>query len=387
MSKALLNHRIAGALTGLGLVLALGACGGGDSTSAGEATPASAASSTTASGGSGLAAIKAQVAKDEAGDVVWPAPKEAFDPGAKKAMVIACGFQAPVCAAAAKEGVKAVEAMGWSTPAPQDGQLAPQTQAGLVTKAAQQGYDAIVMYGIDVNSIKSAIEQAVAKKVAISCIVCDSGALRGKVIDATPDFTKQGEQMGRYLIAKNEGEAKVVAFQDSAFPQTSLRTSGLKKVLDADCPDCSLEVKQQSVGETAKPGPPTFTALLSATRPGDLTDVVALYDGIGLPMATTLKSRGLKTPVVDGYDAEQPVLQGMKGGSLPYGATIGSPVDYATWAAVDEVGRQVAGKPTWDATALPTVLVTKDNAAKYTGAQFQPSGDWRSTFTKLWGKG
>lgn len=372
---------------GLTLTLALGACGGDDASTTNASAGGSGAASSTTSGSSDLASIKAQVAKDEAGEVTWPAPTESFDPGAKKAMVIGCGFQAPVCAAAAKEGVTAVKAMGWSTPAPQDGQLAPQTQSGLVNKAVQQGYDAIVMYGIDVNSIKASIDGALAKGVAVSCIVCDSGALRGKVIDATPDFTKQGEQLARQLIAKNDGKAKVVAFQDTAFPQTTLRTTGVKNVISKECPDCSLEVKEQSVAETAKPGPPAFTALLSATRPGEVTDVVALYDGIGIPMATTLKSRGLKTPVVSGYDAEQAVLQGLADGSLPYGATIGSPVDYATWSAVDEVGRKVAGKATWDATALPTILLTKDNAKQYIGQQFQPKGDWRASFTKLWGKG
>lgn len=380
-----MSKKICGALLGLCLVLVIGACGSSNDSSSGSSQAA--APTATTGGTAGLAAIKAQVAKDKAGAVTWPAPTEAFDPGSKKAMIIACGFQAPVCVEAAKEGVKAVKAMGWTTPAPQDGQLAPQTQSGLVNKATQQGYDAIVMYGIDVNSIKAAIDQATAKGVAIGCIVCNSGALRGKVIDATPDFEKQGEQMARYLIAKNDGKAKVAAFQDSAFPQTSLRVSGVKKVMSSDCPACSLSVKQESVAETAKPGPPAFTALLSATPTGKLTDVVALYDGIGVPMATTLKSRGRKDMVIDGYDAEQPVLQALAGGTLPYGATIGSPVNYATWAAVDEVGRKVAGKPTWDATALPTVLITKDNASKYIGKQFQPAGDWQSTFTKLWGKG
>lgn len=370
---------------GICLALAFGACGDDDDTSNGDNGAAPAATATN--GSADLAEIKKKSAEDQAGIVEFPKPTEPFDPGAKKAMVIGCGFQAPVCAAAAKEGVAAVKAMGWESSDPQDGKLAPQTQGGLVTKAVQQGYDAIVMYGIDVNSIKAAVDAAVAKDVAVACIVCYSGALRGKVIDATPDFEAQGEQMGRYLIAKNEGKAKVVAFEDNAFPQTSLRTAGLKKVIDESCPDCTFESIQQSVGETAKPGPPTFTAMLSQKKKGDLTDAVALYDGIGIPMAQTLKSRGRDDFVINGYDAEEAVLQGLQSGDLPYGATSGSPVNYATWAAVDQVGRKVAGVENWDSTTLPTILITKENASKYIGKQYEPEGDWRAEFKQLWGKG
>lgn len=381
-----MRTRFIGSAVAVCLALALGACGDDDSGS-NDKGAAAAPAATANSGSADLAAIKKQSAEDQAGTVEFPKPTEAFDPGKKKAMVIACGFQAPVCASAAKEAVVAVKAMGWEPSDPQDGKLAPQTQAGLVTKAVQQGYSAIVMYGIDVNSIKAAIDAAVAKKVAVGCIVCSSGALRGKVIDATPDFEAQGEQMGRYLIAKNDGKAKIVAFEDNAFPQTTQRTDGIEKVVDASCPDCTFESIQQSVGETAKPGPPTFTAMLTKKRSGDLTDAVALYDGIGIPMATTLKSRGRDDFVVDGYDAEQPVLEALKSGALPYGATSASPVNYAAWSAVDQVGRRVAGAPEWDSTKLPTLLLTKENAAKYIGKQYEPEGDWRAEFKKLWGQG
>lgn len=372
---------------GLTLALGVAACGSDDNGGGTGAGTTPAVSSTGGSAAaSGLADVKARVAEDEAGTATFPAPKDAFDPGSHKATIIACGFQAPVCASAAKEADKAVKAMGWTSSGALDGKLSPQTQAGLVTKAVQQGDDAIVIYGIDVNSIKAPIQQALAKKIAISCIQCNSGALRGQVMDSTPDFTAEGEQIGRYIVARNNGKADLTVFEDNAFPQTVLRTEGVTAAVKAACPGCKLETKQESVAETAQPGPPAFTALLSANPAGSgLTDVVALYDGIGLPMATTLKSNGRKDMQVAGYDADKPVVQAIANGSLAYSATIAPPVSYATWAAVDLVGRKVAGKPTWDATKLPTVLVTKNNAAKYIGAEFQPEGDWRATFKSLWG--
>lgn len=378
---------------GLCVALSFGACGSSDSSS--SSSPAAAAGSSTtatasASGGGDLAQIKQEVAKDEAGDATFPAPTEPFTPGSKKMMIIACSFTAPVCVTATKEAEKATKAMGWTTDGPQDGKFSPQVQSGLINKAIQGKYGGIIMYGIDVNGIKNAVDQAITAKIPIGCIVCSSGALRGKgglVIDTTPDFTLQGEQMARYLIARNDGKAKVIAFEDTAYPQTVQRTTGIEQTLKSRCPGCTFQKLAQSVGEVAKPGPPTWTATLAKNRPGSVTDAVALFDGIGVPMAKTLLSDGRKDLVIDGYDADIPVVQALQDGSLPYGATIASPVSYATWGSVDQVGRVAAGKKPWDGTKLPVVTVTKDNAARYPKGDYQPKGDWRTNvFLKMWGK-
>jgi ABC-type sugar transport system substrate-binding protein len=375
----------------LALALALAACGGDDSGSSGSSTTSGGTGSSSSGEGSSQAVTqaKAKVAEFESGTAEFPAPTEPFNPGKAKAMSIACGFQSPVCTRISQEAVTALKAMGWTPSAPQDGKFSPQTQAGLVEQAVQGGYKGIIMYGIDVNGIKAAVERAAAAGVAIACIVCSSGAMRGKtVIDTTPSFEVQGEMMGWYLIARSGGKAKVVSFADKAFPQTGQRTTGVEKVISANCPDCKFEAKQQSVGETAKPGPPTFTALLAQKPPGTITDVVALYDGIALPMATTLKSGGRSDLLIQSYDADKPVISALGDGSLPIGATVATAATYAAWAAADEVGRKIAGKPLWDATDLPSLLITKNNAAKYKGGEFfQPQGDWQGAFKKLWGTG
>jgi ABC-type sugar transport system substrate-binding protein len=381
-----MRNRIIGSVVGLCLVLAVGACGSDD-----EKTPTSANSGATTAAAtpdksSDLEAVKAQVTEDMSGKADFPAPTAAFDPGSKKLMIIACGLVAPVCVAAAKEADTAAKAMGWTTSGPQDGKLSPQDQAGLVTKAVEEGYGGIVMYGVDANSIKAAVDRAIEKKIPVGCMNCDSGPLRGNVIDTEADFVAQGEQMGRYLIAKNEGKAKVAAFFDKAYPSTVQRTEGVEKALSSGCPDCSFDKIAQSAAETVEPGPPSFTALLSKSPEGSLTDAVALYDGIGVPMAKTLTSQGRKDVTVSGYDGDEAVLQGLSDGSIDtYGATIATPVSYLVWSAVDLVGRSAAGEELWDATTIPTVTVTKDNASTYLDAEFEPEGDWQATFKKLWG--
>ena len=68
-------------------------------------------------------------------------------------------------------------------------------------------------------------------------------------------------------------------------------------------------------------------------------------------------------------------------------ATTAAPFPYCSWGAVDQIARIKAGKETWDSSALPIALVTKDNADKFTGAFFSPPDfDYKAMFAKLWGK-
>lgn len=365
-------------------------CGGSSSTtsSAGSSSVSTSSSNSgsATSSSSIVATAKAKVAQFESGNAVFPGPTTAFSPGHKKAMIIACGFEAPVCAQESNFALAALTQMGWQGSV-QDGKLSPQTQSGLVNQAVLAGDNGILLYGIDVNTIKASIDGAISKHIPIECLACYSGALRDHgVTDVTTDFQTQGTMMGYYLVAANNGKAKAVDFVDHAFPQTSLRTAGVQQVL-SQCSTCKLTVRQMSVSETAQPGPPTWTAFLSQNPPGTYTDAVALYDGAGAPMAKTLKSQGRTTPVVDGYDADPDIVTALATKSLPYGITIGEPLPYEAWAAVDLLGRAAAGKPLWNGgDALPSVIISSSNASQYNGKYFAPQGDWKAKFLKLWGK-
>ena len=387
-------------LAGLTLAVGITACGSSSSKShssspasspaastSAASTPANSATTTSAAAGgsSFVAQLKAKVAQLESGNATFPGPTTGFTPGHKKATIIACGFAAPVCPQVSNFALTALKQMGW-TGSVQDGQLSPQTQSGLVNQAVLQGDNGIILYGIDVNTIKASIDAAIAKKIPIMCMACYSGALRGHgVTDVTTDFETQGTMMGDYLVAQNNGKASVVDFIDHAFPQTSLRTQGVQSVL-SKCSGCKLKVVQMSVSETAQPGPPTWTAFLTQ-NPTGFTDAVALYDGAGTPMAKTLQSQGKTAPIVNGYDADPGIVTALAKKSLPYGITIGEPLVYEAWAAVDLMGRAAAGQPLWSNTAeLPSVIISSSNAAQYEGKYMAPSGNWQANFLKLWGK-
>jgi ABC-type sugar transport system substrate-binding protein len=316
----------------------------------------------------------------------FPMPTQKFNPGHKSGIVISCGDTVPACATNAQVAVEALRDMGWEVPNAYDGQVSTTKWAGYVDQAVQDHDAGIILVAIDPALIASPVEAALKAGIAISCLMCavPESWLNKGIMEATVDWTDQGEILGDWLIAERNGKAKVATFVDPAYPQTTERAAGLAESL-SKCAECSLEVKQEPVADSAEPGPPAFTALMGTTPPGTLTDAVAYGDASGLVMANTLKSDGRTDILVSGYDAEPQGAQAMINGSPPYGASVGQPYTFAAWAAADLVGRKSAGVKLWNAAGLPSYIMTKADAAIYKTSYLQPEGDWQSRFKALWG--
>ncbi len=370
----------AAAIATVGLIVS--GCGG-------KSTTATVAAASVNSGNGAAATAKARqmVASFSAPATSWPAPPGPIKPGAGRLAILSCGQAGADCNAASKDAVEAIRAAGWTPSAVFDGQFSPQAQAAAIQTAVNQGYNGIVIIATDVNSIKGAVDNAIAKHVAISCVLCYSGAYRGKgVDDATPDFYKEGVKLGWALIERSGGKGKILAFDDAAYPQVGQRLGTAKQTLVANCPNCSWQQETIPTTDLTKPGPPTFTAALAAHPEGTMSDVVAPYDLFSVPMAKTLQQAGRSDVTVSGFDATAEMLQAMSTGQLPVGVTVGSPYEYATWSAVDLAIRRVRNLPSWSATDLPSILITKANAGQYVGRYYGPSYDFKAKFKALWGR-
>lgn len=348
-------------------------------------------SGTGSSGNSSVqeeAAIRAEAASKN--PETYPGPSESFDPGTGRVGVMACGFAAPVCGTHARNAVAAFEAMGWDAGEAFDGELSPQKQAAFVDRAVQQKLDGIVLISVDVNTIKSSIDKAIAANLRIVCTMCaQNPAYEGKIYDATVDWKNQGEIMASAVLARSGSDAKVVGFADKAFESTVLRLQGLKAGIESNCPDCEFSSEEFASASISKPGPPEFTALLAANPPGTITDVVAHYDDLGIIEAKTSGQTGRDDITVWGYDGSETAVTALETGDPPYGGSVAEPYTYASWASADLIARLKAGAPIWEGyNSLPSVLITQDNAAQYLNPYTDPvpSGDWRARFLRTWGR-
>ena len=318
----------------------------------------------------------------------FPGPTKPFHPVTGRAAVMSCGFAAEVCKVNGDIAVEAFKAMGWEVAPNFDGQFSPQIQAGFIDRAVEQGLDGVVLASGDVNTIKESVDRAVKAGLFIACVFCASGhEWDGKVYDVSPNWAGQGEIVSWAIIANSGSRAKVVSFQDNAFTTTILRAKGLEDGLAKNCPDCTYKRELFATADIAQPGPPQVAALVASNSPGQITNLVAHYDGLGMAAAKTIKDSGRKDITVSGYDADSVAANAIiTGEPAPYGWSVAGPFNYAMWAAVDMVARHKAGVelwPNWD--QMPSVLIDKSNAALYIKETPGPP-NYKQFFLHLWGK-
>ena len=400
------GHVSAGAAGLLAAALFLSACGGGSSSSSNSAAPDSAtapdssaaapssAAAAPAAGSSLKETAAAKVAEFAAGPASYPGPTDAFDPGTGKAAVMACGFAAPVCAEQATFAVEALTAMGWDAGQPFDGEFSPLVQAGFIDRAVQDGLDGVVLVSVDVNTIKASVDRAIEAGLIITCTMCVSGPdYAGKVLDVVVDWDIQGQMAAWAILAENGEESKVVSFSDAAFAPPPLRAAGLEKALMENCATCTYELVQFATGSISKPGPPEFNSLMSQKAVGDITNVVAHYDGLGMAIAKTIVQAGREDISIGGYDGSPDAIAALLSDKPPYAFSVAEPYTYAEWAAADLMARTKAGLPLWaDFDNLPSTLIVRANAQKYLDGLPAPStmpapeGDWQGVFKQIWGK-
>jgi ABC-type sugar transport system substrate-binding protein len=284
--------------------------------------------------------------------------------------------------------------MGWQSGPPLDGQNSAQVQSAIMERAAQQKLDGIILIGVNVNTIPTATERAAAAGVRIVCVVCNSGPRwKGKVVDVTPDWTQAGVIAAWQTLAHSGDQAKVVQYYDAEFEAVILRAAGVEKTIKANCPTCTINTITVTASEFAQPGPPPWTAYLTAHPAGTITDAIAQADFLALVMSHTDVSDGRGEIAVGGYDGEPPNVKAIATGTPAVSWSVAHPYDYEAWSAADVLGRWKAGAPfPKGLNRMPLMLVTKANAAELLKGNPAPStypapaGDWQGTFLKLWGK-
>lgn len=320
--------------------------------------------------------------------VKFEKPTESFDPGSGKLAVISCGNAGINCKQGSEDAVVAAKAMGWESSPVFDGQFDPSKQAGFVRQAVQEKYDGIVLVSIDVNSIKAAVDAAAKADIPVTCVECSNPGLEDIVTDVTTGGTKDGEAIGYWTAANSDGATKIIGYDDKSFPIVAKRVEAAKKTTEENCADCSIEIQQIATTELSEPGPPTWTATLTANPTGTVDTVWAAYDPFAIPMAKTAEQQGRDDINLTGYDASPDFVEMIKQGGVAK-VTTAAPFEYMSWGAVDQVGRMATGNDIWPSTELPVILVTQENAdiPELEAGFFNPPFDFQAEFKQLWGKG
>ena len=377
---------IAASVAALAMGVLVAGCGGDDDSSSSGGNSNASAATQDASGGKADAQAAVEKFQQTSG-IEWPQPTEKFDPGTGKVAVISCGNAGINCLKGSEDAQKAAKAMGW-TPSPIfDGEFTPAKQAGFVQQAIQENYDGIILVSIDANSIKAALDAAVAKKIPIACVMCVNPDWEGKVIDVSTGGVAEGEAIGSWVAANADPSKKIIGFDDKSFPIVAERRSNAIKKISEYCPDCKVEKADYPTTDLSKAGQPTFTGVLNANPSGSLSVVMPPYDPAAIPMAKAAEQQGRTDFKMTGYDASPDYLTMIKAGTGGAAATTAVPFPYSSWGAMDQVARIKAGKEPWESNRLPSALVTADNADQFGEfGFFTPDFDFEAKFKELWGQ-
>ena len=371
-------------MAGLGLLLAgalaLGGCAqsGGTDTSGGE------------SSGGGDAAANLELANQKVEeyssfDQVFP-EIEPFTPVAGTVDVVSQGMAAEVVGLNAQRAVEGFEAAGWDVRGPFDGEFSAPVIGGFIDTAVAEGRDAMLFVSANLQDVGQSVTNALDSGLVMVCVMCpffqelaDQG-----LIYSTIDFEAQGEILGWYMMQQAGAEGKLMSLEDPGSYATVLRANGFNRVITENCDTCELmDNLTQPSADIGLPGPPQWSAFLSANPPGDPIYVNSMADVVGLPMVKTLQSIGRTDIYIGGFDADTEAMDMIKQGDTPFIGTVALPYYWGDWAGVDLVMRAVSGVELWDASKLPMQLVTLDTASEFT--EFTPEGDWQAAFKEAWG--
>jgi ribose transport system substrate-binding protein len=330
-----------------------------------------------------VAAAKQKVAElEDISKVTFPTPPDSFKPGKHKLAIVMAGpigatkTMADYAAAAAKH-------LGWDYQI-FDGKYSADGQASALNQVLVGGFDALTLTAVDVQGVKSQISALIAKGMPITCEECAQlGPQPFPQIIQVGDNGRGGDLMSWLVIAETNGKGNVAVLSDKAFPIIAVRVKSMIDGLKANCPQCKYKTFETPTSDAGKPGPPAWSAALRADP--TVTWGAAPYDGITSSMAATADQLGIKAGV-NGYDGIPAVIQEIGKGNTALKATLATPYEYASWAAVDLLARKLAGATPWKADDLPNRLVTHDNWKDFQSGSYVPSGfDLQGTFDKSWG--
>jgi ribose transport system substrate-binding protein len=367
-------------------VLVLSAC-----SSSGKTTSAS-------SGGPSSSAAKAYVAKAKAfvaahlKEAPFSAGKAYKPPPGKTIGIVASAQSDPIDVQIVAAAQQAAKVVGWKTVVI-DGKGSPSDWNIAIQQFVQQKVDGIFDVAIPDNAVPQAL--AAASAVNIPVISIGAGTLASKPV-AHPSFASvdlpyafMGQMEGYSMVAASNGTAKAAFMTSHLVPSVNQLIISSEDILK-QCAGCKvLDTTEIDLNSNVTPAVATQTqSLLSQFGKGQIGYIVPPLDFMteGATQALTAAGRtdvklltNACTPgVTPGLD------QIRKGGPTIFCNT----PDHAWygWAAVDQMGRRLAGLPTSNF-LLPLPFWNTSNltsATPNTPSTYSPF-DFKSYYEKLWG--
>lgn len=370
--------------------MSLSACGGTASTTASSASSTGSTSAAAAAGAapSGSAAGtpaggSAQTMVDDAAKAitVWTGPSQSPAAASGKTIgVISCAQGAEGCVREAKGATEAATALGWKV-INIDGQGDPQRQLAGMNSLLDQGASAIVLCSINAASIGDGMQRAKSKGVPVIAVVSPDPAPFGGVGNVGPDDNKAGQVLAAYI--STQGGGKVAVFDHNENPAVADRGKGLLSGLKAYGGTDVVYNEVVTLSQIGAPEQQIMSAFLQSHPTGSFDWLYAGFDAMLTPLLQSAQRAGRTDFKAVSIDGNLQNLAFIRAGNLE-NASVGYPLEWAGWGAIDNLNRVFAGQKAVDE-SIPFRLLTKTNLPAE-GKAFEGDFDFRAQYKKLWNK-
>lgn len=314
----------------------------------------------------------------------WPGPTTS-PLGAKDKFIVSipCARVAYGCDRLDQGARAAAKALGWkfqSVDAKGDPNIATQA----INQAIDLGADGIFVGAMDPALLERPIAEA--RKAGIA--VVDAVAARepsptGINHDVEIHGVEQGQALGAWVAVDSGGTAKVGVIEAPEFPHQALRFQGFEESLGS-CAGCEIVAETTfTVTEIGTQLGPKSQSFLQSNPEIDYV-YVAFDAAAGDVVAANQQTGGAGRVKVISYDANPQNIEFIEQGLQA--ASLGSPLDWAGWAAVDNLNRIFNGEDPLEDDGIPLRLITKENVE-----DFKVNGygqvDFAAKYTQLWSTG
>lgn len=321
-----------------------------------------------------------------------PAPE-----AGKKVWIISCGQLAEGCASGGAGAQEAGKALGWDVTVV-DGKMNPQVWNEGIRQAIAAQADAVVLDAVDCNPVKGALDQARAaglKVFAWYSFDCDDSDPA-----ATPRYDGQvdygpgyksfkdwlfgyGASMADWMIAKTDGEAKAIVFEDDDLLAAKYFTDGFDQRF-AECETCEVVAREQfTLSELGSTLQQKASTLLN--QHPEANAVYGLLDsamqlGIAQAVAASGRSDELFVTGSEGYATNVEMVRDNKGQDF----IAGSPSRWVAWAAMDGLNRVFNGAPP-AGSGIGFQSSDAERNLPPDGQAYDGTEDYEANYRKIWG--
>jgi ribose transport system substrate-binding protein len=352
------------------------------------------------SGSSGAIVQQAKQIVDSAENGLWrPPAKGASAQRGKNIWYVACGFAANACLTTGQQVQEAGTSLGWTVHLA-DGKLTPAGYTAAIEQAIAAKPDGIITDAIDCVQAQGAFQKAKDAGIPVlgaSGFDCNDpgGGNGGPSLFYTTNYGT-GSDLGKwwynwgvlhaaYLIAATNGNARVLAFNNSDFTLVRYEQQGFKAEM-AKCTACTI-VNTTNVSAPDLGNGRGVTEIQSAiqTYQGKINSIFFDVDAMTELAAQTLRSNpALKKMTIVAGEAYAPTISLLRQGYID--ALVPLSQTWLGWCAADAMNSILAKQPIADC-GLDFGTMTQGSsmlAGQKPNQDFVPPMDFTSDFKKNW---